>query len=133
MNEENKHLDNETSAEITKAIRNIKIAWIAGVLVGILGIIVFILQLKSAKISELWPQLSFSPSMFGFSYGIYRKSRVCSIIVLAIFAIFCVAYVIHGIFISALFAAIICIPFYIGLMGTFKYHKLNETMKKINA
>jgi hypothetical protein len=130
MNEENKPLGKSVSPEMKKAISNIKIGWIAGVIIGGLGIIVFIIGLIfKTNTTELWPPLIFSGGMFGFSYGIYQRSRACSTIVLAIFVIACLQYAINGIFITALFAAIICIPFYIGLRGTFTYHKLDAAIK----
>jgi hypothetical protein len=133
MNEENKPIGKSVSPEMQKAISNIKIAWITGIIMAGLGILLFISHLISkTKAPELWPPLIFSTGMLGFSYGIYKKSRVCSIIILALFGLFCLQYVIHGIFISALFAAIICIPFYIGLRGTFTYHKLDAAIKMMH-
>ena len=117
----------EIKPEIEKAISNIKTAWIAGVIFGSLGIIMLIVSffIKDGSIySGVF--LFFAVWVSGFSYGIYKKSRVCSIIMLILWVLFSLGFALRGEVVPALVGAIICYPFYKGLKGTLAYHKLNS-------
>lgn len=130
MNEENKPLGKSDPLQTEKAIRNIKTAWIAGVIIGSLSTIMLIVSffIKNGTIYS-GPFLFLAILVFGFSYGIYKKSRICSIIILIMWILATLTFAINGELVPALIGAIICIPFYIGLRGTLAYYKLDTLTK----
>jgi hypothetical protein len=127
MNEENKPLDKSDLSEIEKALSNIKTAWIAGIIISglcIVGVIVcFFIKIDAI------PILFMAVWVFGLSYGIYKKSRICAIIILVSWILGTLTFAIHGEFIPALIGAILCYPYYKGLMGTLAYYKLDTITK----
>ena len=126
MNEEKKLNGKSNSPAIEKAISNIKTAWVAGVIIGGLSLIMLIVSffIKDGAIySGVF--LFLAVWILGFSYGIYKKSRTCSIIMLVLWVIVLFNFAIRGQVVSALVAAIICYPFYKGVIGTIAYHKLD--------
>jgi hypothetical protein len=127
MNEDNKPLGKSDSSEIEKALSHIKTAWIAGIIISGLCIVGAIVCLF-IKIDAI-PILFMALWVFGLSYGIYKKSRICSIIILVSWILGTATFAIHGEFVPALFGAIICYPYYKGLMGTLAYYKLDTITK----
>jgi hypothetical protein len=68
----------EDSSIIAKANKQIKNAWIAGTISGIVTLIVtFILQIRGMLIDVLL--------IFGLTWGIYKKSRICAVIMFIYF------------------------------------------------
>ncbi|MGO8761377.1 MAG: hypothetical protein ACLP2P_15510 [Desulfobaccales bacterium] len=108
------------SDEVKKAISNIRIAWVGGFLIGILWLIMGFLP----DTRHLFPDLMFSASIIILSYGIYKRSRVCSIIMLTIWVMGILFSAIHAEILMALVGIAICYPCYKGFSGTFAYHKL---------
>lgn len=109
------------SNEIRKAINNIKIAWIAGVIISGLWLIACLLGFLPFITSVL-----FSVWVIGLSYGIYKKSRTCAIIILANWTMGILTSAIHGDVVTLLVVIIFCYPFYLGLRGVFAYHNLTN-------
>jgi uncharacterized membrane protein len=133
MNDEINSPGKSDSSAIEKALSNIKIAWITGIIISGLCIIVVIASLFTKVDSSFSnPILFLALLVFGLSYGIYKKSRVCSIIILVMWILWTLTCVIHGDFVPALMGAIICIPFYIGLKGTLAYYKLDTVIKMMH-
>lgn len=133
MNEENKSVVKSDSPEIEKAISNINTAWIAGVIIGGLSLIMSIVSLifkNGATYSGVF--IMFALWVLGFSYGIYKKSRICSIILLALWVIASVSCALNGDFITAFVGALLCYPFYKGLIGTLAYSKLDTVTKMMH-
>jgi hypothetical protein len=131
MNDEN--VSKGISPEIEKAISNIKIAWMTGFIITGLCIIVVIACLFTKVDSSFSnPILLLAVLVFGLSYGIYKKSRVCSIIILVMWVLWTLTCIIYGKFVPALMGAIICYPFYKGLRGTLAYYKLDTVNKMMH-
>lgn len=122
------HMVKSVPSEIDKAISNIKIAWIAGVVMGGWGLIASLSSLSKddATYSGIFVIMIgvFWFVVLGLSYGIYKKSRTCSITMLVLFVISCLGNAKQGNVVTALLAVIMCYPLYKGLNGTFAYHKL---------
>ena len=66
---------------IEKVNKQVKHAWIAGVICGILNII--LVMVHAAPTATLFDVLF----IFGLTFGIYKKSRVCAVIMFIYFAI----------------------------------------------
>ncbi|SRR5712692_487560 len=110
--------------EVLKKIRN---AWIAGVISGCLTLVVTLVAMGGTSILgySAWELVDVA-LVFGLTFGIYKKSRTCAILMLVYFA--------YSKFIllvenpgktSGIVMAVIFIYFYaLGVVGTFQYHKL---------
>jgi hypothetical protein len=118
---------------LQEANKRIKEAWIAGVISGTLtlimiGVAMFGMNIFNLNIRSLVDVFL----IYGLSFGIYRKSRTCAILMLVYFVISKgLMYIENPRMIgSGLIVAIgfgYC--FYRGITGTFAYHKA----KKVEA
>jgi hypothetical protein len=111
--------ENATTDALKKANRKIKAAWITGLILGIMALLLFIQKLDFAHlIIAVW--------FLGFSYGTYKKERISAISLLIIPVIGLITSIIVGN--GALYwipiGLIMAIPFYLGVRGVFAYHKL---------
>jgi hypothetical protein len=120
------------SDKIKKAIKHIKTAWIAGITIGSLLIIFSIIFLLTEEkpIYGLYITIyslliiGISVTTFILSYGIYKKSRVCAIIMLISYVSKALESIIAGSVGNALIFIIISYFFFQGVRGTFAYHRL---------
>lgn len=108
---------------ILKKIRN---GWIAGLVSGVLTLVVTLLAMSGQKILffNAWSLVDVA-LIFGLSFGIYRKSRVCAILMLVYFVgskifIYAQAGFSGG---GLIMPIIFCYCFFLGVQGTFLYHR----------
>ena len=108
-----------------KVLNNIRNAWCATLVTGIMILFVILFSIFS-------PTSSFNPwalidvvLIFGIAYGIYRKSRCCALIMLIYFAVSKIILFLDGMTtLSNLIIGLIFFFFYFkGVTGTFAYHK----------
>ena len=122
--------------ELTTAEKHIKRAWIAGVASGI---ITFVLLLLSLSLDDFLPQLGLDlwslldvMLIFGLTYGIYRKSRTCAILLLVYFLISKIFIAVQMGRIPSLFIALIFVYLFVqGVRGTFAFQARQPKTEKI--
>lgn len=126
----------ETEKALKKANDQIKAAWGAGLVtagftaVGILAITIFEIELMGIS---LWSFLDVAV-ILGISYGVYRKSRVCAVLLFAFFLLSKLAIFIQaGKMPNILFTIFMGVLFYHGIPGTLAYHRLIKQRPDLEA
>jgi hypothetical protein len=119
--------------DIEKANKAIRIAYIYGIILGTITLIVGLLSLAGLITNsgtyefDLWNLLN-APLIFGLAFGIYKKNRVCALIMFVYFIAArpgCIIYVIQECNIITFFLTILFIYAFIqGIRGTLTYHIL---------
>jgi hypothetical protein len=114
---------NDYSAELNKANQQIKTAWIAGTVSGTLTLIMTLVSMNFYVLVDVF-------LIGGLTFGIYKKSRVCAVILLAYFVYakildFSSTSNINGFTVSIAVSFIYC--FAQGVRGTFAYHRLTKS------
>ena len=110
-------------AEATQAIKR---AWIAGVISGVVTLIFTLIVMRGTQIPGVsaWTMVDVV-LVFGLSYGIYRKNRVCAIVMLVYFAISKVyIMVVSGRVVGIGLGLVFMYLFFKGIVGTLEYHRL---------
>ena len=134
MNEQNPYAApaaNVTAApvEVPEAVRKqIKAAWVAGCVSGTLTLIVTLIAMGGASLPgfDAWVLIDVA-LIFGLTYGIYRKSRACAVIMLVYFVVSkLLAMMEAGAASGLLVAAIFTYYFWQGVAGTFAWYKLQH-------
>lgn len=133
------YLSDSDQMELQKAQRKIRKAWVAGAVVTgltVLAAVIFSIivsdqargQLKTVGSS---PELILSAIIFGgLSIGVYRRSRVCALLICTIYILekiwtIAVTGKIAGILIGLLF-----IYYFVGgVQGTFDYHRIMKNRR----
>ena len=132
------HVEEPTSVASTdtaKANKRIKQAWIAGVISGVITLIAILQSVAGVDILGFGIHNLLDVTLiFGLAYGIYRKSRVCAVIMFVYFVGNRILMLVEsgkpsGLVMAALFGY----WFFQGIRGTFGYHKLEPTVKKLKA
>lgn len=111
---------------LAEAKQAIKRAWIAGVFSGVVTLIFTLIVMSGTEIRGIstWTLLDVC-LVFGLSYGIYRKNRVCAIVMLVYFAISKVyIMVVSGRVVGIGFGLVFMYLFFKGIIGTLEYHRL---------
>ena len=121
------------------ALRRIRIAWVAGVALGIISFLMATVKLTGLIVLRRsievplglpllsWALMSYIGAAFylGFSYGIHRKSRFCAIGVFVSWLVICIPY---GLLLGKVWwtyvLTTIAILFYLGVKGTWAYQRL---------
>lgn len=109
--------------DIAKKIKN---AWVAGAISGGLTLVVVLIAIFSGKDIAGIDAWSLIDVVFilGFSYGVYRKSRTCAILLFVIFLLSKVITWVDSGRPSGLPLALVFLWYYAqGIVGTFAYHK----------
>lgn len=126
---------NHVEAELVvpeKILKKIKNASILGLVSGGLTLIMLVFAINGANI------LNFSAWMlidvvliFGLAFGIYKKSRVCAVVILIHFAASKILIVMEsgGSFTSIPIALVFLYCYAMGVVGTFQYHKYIRNQK----
>jgi hypothetical protein len=123
------------STDIARANKRIKQAWIVGVIGGVITLIATLLSVAGVDILDVNIYVLIDVVLvFGLAYGIYRKSRVCAVIMFVYFVGTKILMLVEsgrpsGLVMAALFGY----WFFQGIRGTFAYHKLEPTAKKLKA
>jgi hypothetical protein len=108
---------------ILKKIRN---AWTAGLISAVITTIVVLIAMSGTSILGMSAyQLIDVAVILGLTFGIYKKSRVCAVLMLGYFAFAKYVLISEGhAGGSSLFMSLIFFYFYVqGVIGTFAYHK----------
>lgn len=113
----------EPLTDIQQANNKIKTAWIVAV---ILGALIGLGPLFSMDLSNRNLIISYigSALFLGMSFGIYKKSRTCAIILFALPIYLIIFSIVSWEAGPLIFGIIIGYPFYQGVRGTFAHHKL---------
>ena len=110
------------------AAKKIKNAWVAGLIsVGVTFAFVLISFAGESVVGvDAWAFID-TAIMLGLSYGVYRKSRACAVLLFAFFIT--TKLIMWGIAgnVSGLPVALVFMWFFAqGIMGTFQHHKLQR-------
>lgn len=110
---------------ISTARQHIMNAVTAGVISGVITLIVTLISIMGAKILNLDAWNLFDVAIiFGFTYGIYKNSRVCATLML-IYYIIDKIYAAFALSKAPSFLSIIFIYYFFqGMRATFAYHRL---------
>jgi len=109
-----------------EVLKKIKHGWIVGVISGTLTLILSLLSIAGTQIMQSSAEgLVDAVLAYGLSYGIYRKSRTCAVLLTAYFIIGKIfVYVESGAFNGGLMSLVFLYLLARGVEGTFQYHKL---------
>lgn len=117
----------DPAIEIPEAIRNqIKSAWVAGCVSGVLTLAATLVAMSGTPILGLDAWSLFDVGLiFGLSYGIFRKSRACAVLMLVYFVASKILIIVetgkpNGVVMALVFAYF----FLQGVTGTYAYRKL---------
>lgn len=111
----------------SNARQHIVNATTAGVISGVMTLIITLVSVAGAKISEFDAWNLFDVALIlGLTYGIYKNSRTCAVIML-IYFLFSKIYMAVTLKQAPSFLAYIFIYFFFqGVRGTFAYHRLMQ-------
>jgi serine/threonine-protein kinase len=114
--------------DIEKAKKAIKIAWIAGIIVGVSTLVFTIIAVAGSDVLGLgldeWAFVDIF-LIFGLTFGIYKKNRVAALIMLIYFVGSKIFVFIQSPAIGALpLALVLGYFFFQGVRGTFAYHRI---------
>ncbi|MCI0613110.1 hypothetical protein L0244_08985 [bacterium] len=117
----------EVNHAIERALRYIKEAYIAGIIFGSFNA-VFVIVATAEGDKDQFLRLLDSLFCYVMSYGIYRKSRICTVLLF----LYCIAFIISGFILptSAVAFLVFVLAFVVarGVLGTFRYHKLKPKL-----
>ena len=107
-------------------LRNIRNAWVAGVISGCITLIITLLAIAGRSLYGFsGTELVDVVLILGLSFGIYKRSRTCAVLMLEYF-IFAKVYMMVGGHLNVMgaFVAVIFLYFYsMGIVGAFQYHR----------
>ena len=112
----------DVPVEILKRIKN---AWITGIISGSITLIFTLIAMNGNQLMgfSVW-NLSDVALIFGLTFGIYKKSRTCAVVMLAYFLISKIIIISQtGSFNGSLLAIVFIYYYVYGVIGTFAYHK----------
>jgi len=112
----------EIPDEILKKIRN---AWVAAVVSGCLTLVVILLAMAGFNILgfSAWELIDVA-LVFGLAFGIYKKNRICAVVMFVYFVASKIFMAIDGGGLRGVPMAIVFgYFFWQGVSGTFAYHK----------
>ncbi len=115
--------------EIDDALRKIKTAWVAGIVSGVITLAVTLFSMTGRRLFGFNAWALFDVALiFGLAFGIYRKSRVCAVVMLAYFVLSKIyLWTITPSLIGLLFALVFLFCYVLGVIGTFRYHRIVTT------
>lgn len=126
-------LDQAASIDVPEEIKKkIKNAWVAGIISIALTIVVTLISLYGTSIMGLgWEAFVDVGLMCIFTYGIYRNSRTCALLMLMFFLLNKIVMFMESGSISGLPIALLFLWFYSqGVIGTFQYR--SHVKKSLN-
>ena len=113
------------------ALKHIKHAWVAGVVSGSMTLVLILIAASGstvvAKLGVDWWSLIDIVAISGLSLGIYKKSRVCALLMFIYFVgpkiiLWATMGNVRGVPLAILFGYF----FFKGIRATFTYHSLSE-------
>lgn len=112
--------------------RKIKSAWVAGCISGAVTLAVTLLAMAGTQALGFtaWSLLDVA-LIFGLTFGIYKQSRVCAVLMLAYFVLSKIILMMEAGKPSGLLVALIFGYFYVqGILGTFAFHKFKAAQAR---
>lgn len=112
----------ELPPEISKKIKG---AWIAGLVSAAITLVFVGLSLMGTSLLgvDAWASIDVA-LMAALSFGVFRKSRTCAILLLALFTLNKILMFVESGTVSGLPLTLIFFYFFIqGVVGTFQYHR----------
>lgn len=106
-------------------LKRIKNAWITGIVSGTMTLLFTLIAMYGTNLLgfSVW-NLSDVVLIFGLTFGIYKKSRTCAVVMLAYFLISKFIIISQtGSFNGSLLAIVFIYYYVYGVIGTFAYHK----------
>src|SRR5262249_9957703 len=115
------------SIDVLKKIRG---AWIAGLISGSLTLVVPLFAIAGKSVLGYSAvELVDVALVFGLTFGIYKKSRTCAVLMLVYFVISKVIIMMEMRSASPMIVGLLFMYFYaLGVVGTFQYHRLVRTI-----
>jgi len=116
--------------EMKKAMKRIYEAWIGAVIIGVLNILYFSYLIMKGDPNYNLGSIIIMLPIFPLAFGVYKKSRICAIILLSLTILETVATIYSVPFENWLKAnwlimrGVILYVFFDGVRGTVAYHKL---------
>jgi hypothetical protein len=112
--------------QVPKAtLRKIRNAWIAGLISAGMTLLLVLLAVAGTSIAGFtgWEIVDVA-LILGLTFGIYRKSRVCAVLMLVYFVVSKVLLILETGQASGIVLALVFFYYYAqGVAGTFAYHK----------
>ncbi|MBL8277757.1 MAG: hypothetical protein JNL93_13735 [Pelomonas sp.] len=105
--------------------KKIKSAWVAGCISGAVTLAVTLLAMAGTQTMgfSAWSLLDVA-LIFGLSFGIYKKSRTCAVVMLVYFVTSKIILMMEARAASGLLVALVFGYFYVqGILGIFAFHK----------
>ena len=123
------HERNTPTYRLKEAEAQIKLAWQAGIVSGIITLILVLLSLVGYDFTGLIDASALIDVClrFGLSFGIYKKSRIAAVLMLVYFALCQAWIIIETKTFPGLIPGIFIILFLRGVQGTFTYRKLSKS------
>ncbi|HEY1287767.1 MAG TPA: hypothetical protein VGF58_05525 [Burkholderiales bacterium] len=120
--------ENESTVSID-VLKKIKGAWIAGLISGSLTLVVtFFAMAGMSVLGYSAVELIDVVLVFGLTFGIYKKSRTCAVLMLVYFVISKAFLMMEMRSASPMIVGLIFMYFYtMGVVGTFQYHRRGRT------
>ena len=109
-------------------LKKIKGAWIAAVISGSMTLLVTLIAIFGTSMFgfSAWMLIDVV-LIFGLAFGIYKKNRICAVVMLVYFVLSKILLISESGQTSGLFVSIIFLYFFWqGVSGTFAYHKLTN-------
>ena len=124
---------NVTLAPIEPAIPNsvlkqIRNAWVAGAISTSITLIFTLFAIAGTSLAGYTAWQAFDVGlMISLTFGIYKKSRVCAVLMFIYFVVSKIMQVSQSGQASGLLLALVFLYYYgLGIRGTFSYHKLSK-------
>ena len=116
---------------LRKALRRIRIAWIMGILSGTITLLFALCAadgyyVEGYEYMSIWCLIDVF-LIFGLSFGIWKKSRCCAILLFVYFVTSKLLMYSQSVTdTAAAFGALYCYLYFLGVLGTFSYHRLTK-------
>jgi hypothetical protein len=129
-----KEIESESINTPEKVLKKIKNAWIAGLISIGITLIFTLVSISGADILGLDASAFIDIFLMAiFTFGIYKKSRTCAILMLVLFIANKILMWQHSGSSSGLPLALVFLWFYTqGVIGTFQYHNYKNKFGSIN-
>ena len=128
-------LDNGRSVPVPEeTLKKIKHAWTAGLISAAMTLVITLLAVLGVKIMafDAWEFLDVA-LILGLTYGIYRKSRVCAVLMIVYFLISKIIMFAESGKANGIILTIVFLYYYgQGVVGTFAYHKHRQRVAADN-
>lgn len=123
-------LEPAVPAAILKKIKN---AWVAGIVSGCITLAVTLLAIFGTSLLGFSAWELFDVALiFGLTFGIFKKSRTCAVLMLTYFVCSKILMMVSG-HMNGLPMAVVFIYFYFqGVLGTFAYHKHKAALATVS-